>query len=278
MRVTNLFGCYKFDAKRYLSLANQNIYIKGANHPDRIMSEHDLVYITEGKWEIYQNEIAYMLQADDVIFLHAGQHHYGLHPCEPHTKTMFIHVNNDIEDYFLPSEAYIKSSSQFILYTVIHCQNNYTVKHLFQEIISVFWSKMSTMDSKISALFQLLLCELHECINNGDLSELDIFENVIQIIHLNPQSFFTYRELADKLFLSERTLRNKFLKLQNQTLYQYQMHTKLQKACILLQDYPKMKLREVAANLGFYDEFHLSKAFKKKYGFSPTEFKKLREP
>jgi AraC-like DNA-binding protein len=272
-----LLGCYNFDVKRKISHANQNIYIKGAIHPDRIMPEHDLVYIIEGSWEIYQDEMAYKLQADDVIFLHAGQHHYGLRPCDPNTKTMFIHVNNDIEDCFMPIDTYKKNSSQFILHTVIHCQNNYTVKRLFQEIISVFWSGLSAKESKISALFQLLLCELHECINSGNFSELDMLEKVIQIIHLNPQLFFTSKELADKLYVSERTLRNKFVKLYNQTLYQYQVHTKLQKACLLLKDYPKMKLREIAANLGFYDEFHFSKAFKKKYGLSPREFKELRE-
>lgn len=271
-------GCYNFDAKRNISIANQNLYIKGANHPDRIMPEHDLVYIIEGTWEIYQNETAYKLQADDVIFLHAGQHHYGLRPCCPNTKTMFIHVNNDIEDCFIPIDNYKKKSSQFIIHTVIHCQNNYTVKKLFQEIISVFWSGLSAKESKISALFQLLLCELHECNDTGNFFELDIFEKVIQIIHLNPQIFFTSKELADKLYVSERTLRNKFIKLYDQTLYQYQVHTKLQKACIFLQDYPNMKLREIAANLGFYDEFHFSKAFKKIYGLSPTEFKKkIRE-
>jgi len=45
------------------------------------------------------------------------------------------------------------------------------------------------------------------------------------------------------------------------TLYQYQMDIKLQKACVFLKDYPKMKLHEIAANLGYYDEFHFSEAF-----------------
>lgn len=266
-------GYYNFDAKRIISLANQNIYVSGANHPDRIMTEHDLVYIIEGKWEIYQNETAYMLQADDVIFLHAGQHHYGIQPCEPNTKTMFIHVNNDMEDCFLPAGSDMKNSSPFVIGTIIHCQNNYTVKKLFQDIISVYWSKMLVKDSKISALFQLLLCELHERINKEHFSRLDITEIVTQMIHSNPQLFFTTKELADKLFVSERTLRNKFIKLHNQTLYQYQLLTKLQKSCLFLSNYPKMKLREIAANLGFYDEFHFSKTFKKRYGLSPMEFK-----
>lgn len=270
-----MFGYYNFDAKRNISLANQNVYVQGAVHPDRIMAEHDLVYIIDGTWEIYQNGIAYPLQADDVIFLNAGQHHYGIHPCNPNTKTMFIHVNNDTEDCFDPIPTYNKNSYQSIIHTVVHCQNNYTVKKLFQEIISVFWSVTSTKDARLSALFLLLLCELHDNNKTENYSESDILEKVLQIIHLNPQHFYTYKEFAEKLFVSERTLRNKFAKQYNQTLYQYQLHTKLQKACLFLQDYPNMRLHEISLNLGFYDEFHFSKAFKKEFGLSPTKFKEL---
>jgi AraC-like DNA-binding protein len=32
---------------------------------------------------------------------------------------------------------------------------------------------------------------------------------------------------------------------------------------------PGITLRETASNFGFYDEFHLSKAFKKQFGVAP---------
>lgn len=37
---------------------------------------------------------------------------------------------------------------------------------------------------------------------------------------------------------------------------------------------PETTLREVALNYGFYDEFHLSKAFKKQFGVSPSKYRK----
>ena len=87
--------------------------------------------------------------------------------------------------------------------------------------------------------------------------------------------FFTTEDLTKRLLVSDRTLRNKFKKVYGQSIYRYQMEIKLQKACELLKDYSNMKISEIAANLGFYDEFHFSKTFKKSFGTSPTEFKIL---
>jgi AraC-like DNA-binding protein len=36
-----------------------------------------------------------------------------------------------------------------------------------------------------------------------------------------------------------------------------------------LSDHPYETLANAARSYGFYDEFHLGKAFKKKYGYSP---------
>ena len=51
------------------------------------------------------------------------------------------------------------------------------------------------------------------------------------------------------------------------------METKLEMVRDFLIHQPDAKLHEAALNFGFYDEFHLSKAFKKQYGVSPSKFR-----
>ena len=46
----------------------------------------------------------------------------------------------------------------------------------------------------------------------------------------------------------------------------------------MLVNHPDIKVYEVAYELGFCDEFHLSKAFKNKFGISPNSCKKKYHP
>jgi AraC-like DNA-binding protein len=38
---------------------------------------------------------------------------------------------------------------------------------------------------------------------------------------------------------------------------------------------PDWKLSQIATAFGFYDEFHMSKAFKQKFGVSPSDYRNL---
>ena len=75
---------------------------------------------------------------------------------------------------------------------------------------------------------------------------------------------------------SGKTLRLSFLSRFGKTFYQYQLDSKLGQVCIYLLEYPNMRLNEIAYILGFCDEFHMSKVFKKKYGVSPNLYRKDR--
>ena len=54
------------------------------------------------------------------------------------------------------------------------------------------------------------------------------------------------------------------------------METKLEMVREFLISQPHARLREAAANYGFYDEFDLSRAFKKQFGMSPSQYRSQR--
>ena len=260
---------YALGVTRKISNANHNVYINGVIHPDRVMNDHDFVYISEGYWEIYQNNELFKLLPGDLILLHAKEHHYGKIPCINNTKTMFLHVNYDADDN---NDIKQHSIPYIPLDTVIHCQNNSKINTIFQEIISIFLSNYDHKEIKLSVLFNLLLCELYE-LTALHKDEINIAEKVAQIIQENPQYNFTNKQLAEKLFLNERTLMRYFKNQYGTSIYSYQLNLKMKSIRSFLLDHPNVKLHEVAKNFGFYDEFHLSKTFKKEYGISPNNFK-----
>lgn len=58
--------------------------------------------------------------------------------------------------------------------------------------------------------------------------------------------------------------------------YAYQKSCRLQRAAVKLKFAPQLKLREIATACGFYDEFHLNKVVKQKYGVSPQEYRRQK--
>jgi AraC-like DNA-binding protein len=159
--------------------------------------------------------------------------------------------------------------------TVIHCQGVSEIESLFHEIAFLHSSPSLCQAQEISLMFHFLVCRLFCCSQNAVKLDNPLVKNCVSIINANPQKLFTTEELADRLFVSCRTLRNQFKTVYGQTLYRFQRENKLQLSLNYLTNYPNMKFYDIAVNLGFYDEFHFSKVFKKRYGCPPSVYKKL---
>ena len=62
-----------------------------------------------------------------------------------------------------------------------------------------------------------------------------------------------------------------------QSFAKYQMNRQLEMAARQIELEPDVRLAEIAATLGFCDEFHLSKAFKRKYGAPPSQYRRRND-
>jgi len=245
-----------------LESANHITFIEPGLHPDRTLPYHDLLYIIDGTWEIVEEGITYSLRSDDLIILSAGRHHYGERPCSANNRHMYIHA-------YVPAPPYGDKEDVRTFSSVIHCQNNPRVKELFEEVIQAVWSSDPLKERKQALLFGLLLCELYRQQEYDGLSNADIVREATRIILTNPQVMYNAGEMAERFFVCAKTLNNQFQKVYGKTFYAYQMDHKLEMVHQFLRNHPDTKLEEVARNFGFCDEFHLGKAYKKRYGVSP---------
>ena len=262
---------YTLNQNRIFSSGNYMTYIEGQLHPDRIMNEHDFIYIVSGSWDVYQDDICYSLSAGDVLLLHAGQHHYGLTPCSPGTRTMFIHFSSVDGDavYEQNITAQRNSNNTVSLPPKICCNGNDKVKALFEDILYALFAKSIGYEIRLNALFSLLLLELQCSQKANNFKQDEIVEKIIRLLQSNPEKHFTVKELSEMFYISEKTLCRRFVKYCSKTIYTFQNDLRLECVHQFLLKYPNATLREAAFNYGFCDEFHLSKAFKKKYGVSP---------
>ena len=259
--------------------------VNGMIHPNRIMKEHDFLYMLDGNWEIFEDGVPYLMTTDDLLILPAGRHHYGKKMCNPGNRHMYIHVlPTEIENFFNTSQLKTdmkytpaSASDMFSCPSLLHCQAATRIRQYFQEIISVSWNQTPERENRLSLLFSLLLCELSqlEAQKSSQILSDPMIEEIIQLIHSTPQTFFSAAEIASQYYICPRTLNNRFHKSCGKTFPAFQMETKLEMVRQFLLSQPDTKLREAAVNYGFYDEFHLSKAFKKQFGLSPSQYRQI---
>lgn len=254
--------------------ANYITSVNGMVHPDRIMKEHDFLYMLDGFWEIYEEDTLYKMKSDDLLILTAGRHHYGKSLCNPGNRHMYIHVLPTLPK--LPAAD--SPAAPGVLLScpaLLSCGRAPRIRQYFHEIISVCWSPSAERENRLSLLFSLLLCEISDFLQQPDGRQAwdPLAEEIMRHLQSTPQTFFTAKEISSRYFICERTLNNHFLKACGKTFPAFQMETKLEMVRQFLLSQPQAKLHEAAVNYGFYDEFHLSRAFKKQFGQSPSQYR-----
>lgn len=269
---------FALDGNRTIYEAFYNYFSEPFVHYDRVMTQHDLIYILEGGWDIYQEDVRYTLQKDDVLILSSGIHHYGGLPCERGTKTMYIHAACMQDSFLYGDEAMVmqEHGDKVLLEAHLHCQHYPNIKRIFRSLAETFGMQMTHPEARRTALFQTLLIELYDvqCASAYAQQDDPVLREANNLIHRNPERFFTNKELADLVFVSPRTLTNRFSRYFGVTPYRYQMNSKLDTISSLLITSPDRKLHEIALMFGFYDEFHLSRCFKQRFGVSPQDYRK----
>ena len=129
-----------------ISSAYANYFARGRRHPDRVMREHDLVYILEGAWEIYVEGQPYLVKRDQVILLPAGVRHYGLIPCADGTRTMYIHACERQEK--------AEEGESVPIRTLTDCAGEPGIRRDFERIVTEFASGHSCRGSSSATMLR----------------------------------------------------------------------------------------------------------------------------
>jgi AraC-like DNA-binding protein len=107
--------------------------------------------------------------------------------------------------------------------------------------------------------------------------ELDVIQKSILFMKDNLENKITLDDIAHSVGYSSSHFSNYFTQKTNFPPYDYYNQLKIQKACSYLQ-FSDLKIKEIAYKLGYFDQFHFSKSFKKEMEMSPKDYRKKYNP
>ncbi len=126
-----------------------------------------------------------------------------------------------------------------------------------------------------SNMYQCLSQALIEnCVDgNEELKFSPIVKLTIEAIKREMNYSLGIKDIADELFVSESNLSKVFKKEIGYTIGEYNREYIMKEAERRLLE-PEISVQRVSESLGFCDRFYFSKAFKKRFGVTPVEYRK----
>lgn len=259
--------------KRRVSDCNYNHHYMVA-HPDRIMAEHDLIYMLSGQWEVWQDDTPYLLQKGDILFLSAGHHHYGVNPCTEEVNTIYVHLSALEMD--LCREGLAVSENEFLFPMHFHVPSDSPIPLLLKQMVAAYWQQSIYAAEQASAYLTLALCEMSRFTSEkAVIAGRDVLvSRLLHTIESTPDHFYSVDEMCKLINVSRKTLHNYFKGITGMSPHAYQLNHKLKSAKLLLEKEPQIPLDDLARRFGFCDEYHFSKMFKQKFAVSPRKYTK----
>jgi AraC-like DNA-binding protein len=235
----------------------------------RVFGFYALVYVTSGKGYFRDdNGFASQLQPGDLLILFPEiGHSYGPleHECWDETFVVF------------EGEVFDLWRRQGLLEPEQPLHHLGPVEHWHKRITSAVWTHpKSGPHFALERLcrFQQLLADI--LLQEHQLSDEKTawFSQATALLETRVDTPPQYAELAANLDMSYESFRKRFTKEAGMSPGQYFIQVRMKRACELLVS-RDVTIKEASIELGFFDEFHFSKQFKKVMGMTPTDFCRL---
>ncbi|QLY78160.1 helix-turn-helix transcriptional regulator [Clostridium intestinale] len=237
------------------------------------------------EWKNVNNKESFILEKDE-CFIHnsykfitksqmnAGERYMGLGMGIDEKRFRNIideHFSKEfISDFSVGKLSKISMSlnSKLILKDILNCNYSGSLKTLYIEGKILELLTTTANDLKDNSVIQKI--EGH--ISREDLENITKIKEVIDNNYVEP---LTINELSKLAFISQTKLKNNFKKVFGKNIYEYVVDKRMDKARELL-DNSKVKVKEAASMVGYSNIGYFSRSFKERYGFSPSEYSKLR--
>lgn len=227
--------------------------------PTRAIAFHQILLILEGTGTVYCNGKSHKLQRGCAFFTAQG------------TAVEYINEGNLVSAFLTVKGAAVDQlAEKFSDNGFLYLENTEVEKYLswITRLIDDYQSgcEQGSLSVQAYSFFVDFLSQ-----RPSDVPAW--LRKVVQFIHLHFDEKLTLTMLANHAYVSTSKLCHGFKKQYSVSVFEYIMNVRLQYAHDLLHTSPDLMTKDVAAQCGFRDCGYFCKAYRNKYGRTPSEEK-----
>lgn len=224
--------------------------------------DYHILLVTNGTAAVLFNKKTYNLSAGNVVIYFPGEEQY--YSLGQNSSTMWCHFSGyAIKDIL--DECNIKSGIFF------YSPNN-AFSETFMRLIRQYNYPLKRKYANVS-LLELLYMFSDQSNGESNNKSMESLLPVLTYINANYNKNISIDILAKKAGYSKSRFSHLFADTIGITPKKYQNNIKLRSACEFLNS-TTATVTEIALMCGFNDALYFSRIFKKKYGVSPSEYRK----
>lgn len=232
--------------------------------------EYVLIYCEEGQGWVTLNDQQYCLPPNHAFILPAGVHHaYGADESNP-WSIYWLHFCGERVDMF-------QSIIGRVIYPEVSDCSRYEDRfRLFEEMYRNLEMGYSPENLEyVSFCLMHFLASLKYVNQFREIKRIkgaDVVQDGIAFMKEHLEEGLTLEEIAEHVGYSPSHFSALFSRRTSFAPMVYYNSLKMQRACSYLQ-FSTLKIKEIAFRLGFYDQFHFSKAFRKEMELTPKAYR-----
>jgi len=237
-------------------------------HAERTINSFEIIYVNSGTLGIFEDDVEYNIKEGQAFILFPHRHHGGTRQFDKNLNFYWIH-------FLIDERAEAMGENIMSLPQLINLSKPEQFVELFRRFIKV-QSQHSDNQTMLNLILLELLCELSNSIYPLEVPSQQVLlaTRTEQYIRLHLDEKLTTSTIAQALKSNPDYLGRIFKQVFRKTLTEFIQEYRLSKACKMLIESPH-NINEIAYNCGYNDVDYFRKNFKKQYGLSPNEYRKI---
>jgi AraC-like DNA-binding protein len=241
-------------------------------------SHHFLYYQQEGVRVMEDAEEPFEMNPGDVILFFCGNRYPSQKPSIPYRAMNILFTAHPGDTATIGHANATDTGTGLRILSRVRTGRDPVVRQHFEDVVLLSHSTSQLKKRKAAALLWALLLELAiRSTPNLDSREGRI-EYVVDLVERSLDRRIDVDDVARRVGMTRRSLTRRFRQETGSSIARFHLDARLRLAASILETNPDITLREISDTLGFCDEFHLSKAFKTRYGASPYHYRRRVRP